>query len=735
MQLQKTQPEELNLNLRPLLHILITLLIFSGAMFIAKAQEESPRVNLDDVRSGELLIMTDEQGVYEPSTQLSSNVDISITGMVARVTLAQTFENTSDNWIEALYVFPLSEDAAVDSLKMRIGERIIEGEIKGKEEARAVYEEAKDAGQRTSLVEQERPNMFTTNVANIGPGETIIIEIAYLETLRYDTGAFSMRFPLAITPRYIPGEPLIDDADASYSPSESGWAPNTDQVSDAERITPAYRNPSQGKANPVSIHAEINAGFALDNLESRYHDVDIKQNGTRYSLDLKGDVPADRDFELIWSPKIGAEPGAAVFSENWQNEPYALLMLMPPKLEQLSGPTPAREVTLIIDTSGSMEGTSIVQAKEAVQLALARLEPKDRFNVIEFNDEAASLFRVPREATAQNVRLAERFVNQLRADGGTEMKSALDLAFLSKPSEGYLGQIVFMTDGSVGNETELFKLIERKLGTNRLFTVGIGSAPNSYFMRKAAEFGRGTYTFISDLSETQEQMSELFVKLERPVLTNLSLDLPQGSEVFPQIIPDLYVGEPVVVHVKLPTANGEAILIGTVKGESWTRSLSLDNAGTQNGVSQLWARAKIEELSEIIVRGGDWVQAEEDITALGLKHHLVTDYTSLVAVDKTPARPQEEALETEDVPQNLPEGQDFDAIFGETQVTPADAAQLGTLAAAPIAPAPLMIVNSPNTVGFANTATPAPLNLLIGLATLVLASLLLVRVKRERMRA
>ncbi len=704
---------------RALQYVLVSLLIISGLVFMTRAQE-SPRLDLDDLRSGELLVATNQAGIYEPATQLSSEIVMNITGLVARVTLKQSFENTGDTWTEALYVFPLPEDAAVDSLSMRIGERLIVGEIKEQAEARVIYEEAKELGQKTSLVEQERPNMFTTSVANIGPGETIIIEISYLETLRYDSGSFSLRFPLAITPRYIPGEAIIQDSDASYTTNQTGWAANTQQVPDAQQITPPYMHPDTGKRNPVNISIELNAGFPLAKLESRYHQISQKQSGgNSYRLELTGEVAVERDFELIWTPDINSQPDAAVFSETWQNEHYALLMLMPPSLEQTNLPSPAREVTLIIDTSGSMEGTSIVQAKEAVQLALARLKPTDRFNVIEFNDSPASLFRVPREANSQNLRLAERFVQQLRADGGTEMKSALELAFQSQAPEGYLGQVVFMTDGSVGNESELFSLIEQKLGKARLFTVGIGSAPNSYFMRKAAEFGRGTYTFISDLSETQEQMSELFVKLERPVLTNLELQLPAGSEVFPATIPDLYAGEPVVVSVKMPSQEGEAILTGNVNGETWTRRLNLNNAGSQNGVSQLWARAKIEEFNDGMIRGADWLAAEEAITELALKHHLVTDYTSLVAVDKTPSRPQVEALNTEAIPQNLPEGQNYEAIFGE-----ADAAM------APLAPA--MLINSNATTGFANTATPAPLNLLIGFATLVLASLLLVQVAKEK---
>ncbi|MCA9837133.1 MAG: marine proteobacterial sortase target protein [Trueperaceae bacterium] len=720
MSLPRPNPQEDKLRLETLLHVLITLLVVSGLLFIARAQEE--RVNLDDLRSGELLFYTDTPGSYLPATRVSSQVNMQITGMVARVTLSQQFQNTGEGWTEAIYVFPLPEDAAVDSLKMHIGERVIVGEIKREDEARAVYEEAKEAGQQTSLVEQERPNMFTTSVANIGPGETIIIEISYLETLRYDSGTFSLRFPLAITPRYIPGQPLIEESEKTYNPLATGWAANTDQVPDAQSITPPYLK--SGVGNTVTIHAVIDAGFKLASLESRYHQTTMSEKEGIYSLELTGEVPADKDFELVWTPEVGAEPGAAVFAETWESESYALLMLMPPALSNTSLPAPAREVILIIDTSGSMEGTSIVQAKEAVQLALSRLKPADRFNVIEFNDAASSLFRTPREANAANLRLAERFVNQLRADGGTEMRSALELAFQTQAAEGYLGQVVFMTDGSVGNEAELFALIERELGSHRLFTVGIGSAPNSYFMRKAAEFGRGTYTFISDLGETGEKMSELFVKLEQPVLTGLELKLPAGSDVYPKTVPDLYLGEPVLVSVKLSAQGGEAVLSGNLNGEAWTRRLSLSNPGSQNGISQLWARAKIEELNDELIRGGNWEILEEDITQLALKHHLVTDYTSLIAVDKTPVRPANEVLETESIPQNLPAGQSYEAIFGE-----ADAM------AAPLAPAPAMMMKTNQAVGFADTATLAPLNLIIGLITLLLAFLLLVQVSRSRMRA
>ena len=680
--------------------ILLAVVFVSNIGFV-NAQEDG-LLRLDDVRSGELLFRTATPDTFRAATQLSTDVTIDVSGMVARVSVVQTFENTGTDWAEAVYVFPLPEDAAVNSLKMRVGERIIEGEIQEKEEAKATYETAKAAGQHTSLVEQERPNMFTTLVANIAPGESIEIAIGYLETLRYEGGQFSLRFPMAITPRYSPGQPLLGETPVlessqlkvAYEPAASGWAVATTEVSDAPRISPPYRRPDEKLHNPVTLRATIDAGFPLKKLESTYHEVEAVPTEPN-SVKLVGPVPAERDFELVWTPDVGAQPGAAVFTETLDGEPYALIMLMPPSVVS-KAPALPRDVTLIIDTSGSMEGMSIGQARKSLLLALERLRPTDRFNIIEFNDTARQLFTSSQAANPRYLDQAKRYVRRLSAGGGTEMASALDLAFATHAPEGYLRQIVFVTDGSVGNEAALFNLIERGLGNGRLFTVGIGAAPNSYFMRKAAEFGRGTYTYIGDVAEVGEKMTALFAKLESPVLTGLNLDLPPGAEAYPATVPDLYAGEPVVVSLKLQDANAELKLQGVVGEQNWTRDLSLQGANSE-GVGNLWARAKIESLHDEEIRGGDVEVLRDRIVQVALRHSLVTAYTSLVAVDKTPARPANESLNNEDIPQNLPLGGDFDAIFGA------------------------------QTVGYPNTATSAPMNLLISLLTFALVLLLLAR--------
>ncbi|HHO56563.1 MAG TPA: marine proteobacterial sortase target protein [Trueperaceae bacterium] len=716
--------------LNPLEIILIPLLLFS----LTRAEEApSALVNIDDISSGELVFYTDTVGEFLPATKLSTVVDMKISGMVSRVNLKQSFINTGNDWTEALYVFPLPEDAAVDSLKMIIGDRIIVGEIQEKQQAKETYERAKEAGYQTSLVEQERPNMFTTSVANIAPGQTIIIEISYIETLSLTDNSFSMRFPLAITPRYIPGAKLVGEENINYQNTGNGWAANTDQVPDASKITPYY---SDAIKNPVKMHIELDAGFPLELLESRYHDVKILQTDNTYSIDLDTN-PSNKDFELVWTPKLGSEPGAAVFSENLDGEAYALVMLVPPKLENIQS-TIAREMIFIIDTSGSMSGTSMRQAKDSLELALNRLNSRDKFNIVEFNSTASELFGQSQKANARNIARAHQFVKSLQADGGTEMVPALNLALKNRTDDSFLRQVVFITDGSVGNETELFQLIERKLKDANLFTVAIGSAPNSYFMRKAAEFGRGSFVYISDVAEVKEKMAKLFEKLEKPVLTNVDLKLPQGSEVYPKIVPNLYAGEPVVLSIKLARADGEVRISGNIADKTWSRSVNLANAASGE-VAQVWARAKIESLNDEMIRGGDYSKLEKDITELALKHHLITDYTSLVAVDKTPARPAQEDLTTEDLPLEVPDGQtvaqemivseEVDAIDGSLSLKTASPS-------APNAPMPMAnsvsIGNSNQALGYPNTATPAQLNLLISLLCFLLAFALFLKRRQIR---
>ena len=654
-----------------LLFLLLIAVLSVGMLMTAIVQAQETEMNHDsrprDASGGTLLFKAKSHGEYLPAPLLKTDVQMTISGLIVRATVRQQFKNDSAEWAEGIYVFPLPEHAAVDHLTMHIGERIVEGVIKERGEAKQMYEKAKSEGKQASLVEQERPNIFTTSVANIGPGDDITVEIQYQHTLHYDHGQFRVRFPIVVGPRYIPG---IANGETVQSFDGHGWANNTNQVSDASRITPPVLDPKNGYINPVSLTVDLTPGFPLAHLESRYHDIQTQEHDGRYTITLAADtVPDDRDFELRWQPAEGQAPSAALFSEEKEGKAYALFMVMPPAIAAVQAHRIPREVIFIIDTSGSMHGHSIEQAKAALQLAIARLSIDDCFNIIQFNSTMELLFTGAVPATQKNIAMATQYVSRLVAQGGTEMLPALQRALDGKDQHSGLRQVIFLTDGQVGNEHELFKTISTRLADSRLFTIGIGSAPNSHFMRKAAEFGRGTFTYIGNTTEVQEKMEALFRKVEQPALTDIAIDLPQGvhAELFPARIPDLYAGEPVVVSMKADTLPEHAILHGRFGQTPWQIDLTLSKGQQRDGVAVFWARAKIDSLMNAEIQGMDKEGIRRSIIDVALHHHLVSRYTSLVAVDVTPTRPNDGDVKTHAMKTNLPHGQDYEHIFGLPQ--------------------------------------------------------------------
>jgi Ca-activated chloride channel family protein len=621
------------------------------------ASAEGPTPN--NMQTGSLLMRMSEG--YVTATLLNTDVNIDVNGLVARISVMQEFENDGQEWVEGVYVFPLPDEAAVDHMRMYIGERFIEGEIREKEQARKEYEAAKTAGKKTSLVEQQRANLFTTSVANIGPGEKVIIEIEYLENLRFDGGTFSLRYPMTLTPRYIPGQPETDR-------QGSGWSADTTQVDDASLITPPMVSASKG--HRISLQATVNAGMPLEIIASRYHPVSVSEANGEYMVSLAaGRAAMEHDFELLWRPVPSALPRAMAFTETINGEPHYLLMVMPPESELVSGAMMPREMIFVVDTSGSMHGVSIAQAKKALLRAVDGLQPGDKFNVVEFNSNTNPLFPTSVSASSSNVNAATSYVRGLQANGGTEMYSALDFALSTTPSEAYLRQIIFITDGAVGNEEGLFKLIDTKLNNARLFMVGIGSAPNSWLMRKGAELGRGTFTMISALHEVGEKMDRLFRKLENPQVTDIDVQWPSGVVVdsYPSVVPDLYLGEPITIKARASGAvrSGDVVrIVGNSVAGAWSSELALAGNTQNAGIGALWARARIAELLDQARRGADEDETRSAVIEAALAHHLVSKYTSLIAVDKTPVRPAGDPLSSEQVANLMPHGQNSSAIFG-----------------------------------------------------------------------
>ena len=498
---------------------------------------------------------------------------------------------------------------------------------------------------------------------------------------------------------------------------------NTDQVPDAERITPPVRGPLEEPGNPVGLTVDLDAGFPLAEVTSPDHALAVANAGIgRRTITLAaGPVPAERDLTLEWRPRAGSEPTAGLFEETADGARYLLLMLMPPTAGDPDQVT-AREVVFVIDTSGSMHGPSIEQAKSALHMALDRLRPTDTFNIIQFNNSAGALFATAQPAMPDAVALAHRHIDALTAEGGTEMMAGLRLALDGHDGEGRVRQVVLMTDGAVGNESALFAHIAAELGDSRLFTVGIGSAPNSHFMAGAARMGGGSHLFIGDLSRVEEQMNALFRKLENPAMTGIQLAWPaaHATESFPLPVPDLYAGEPLMVVARMPDdVDGEAVDVsGHMGSKGWRTAVTLEGGRQRPGISRLWAREKIRALEDSVFLGADPSDVREAIIRTALVHHLVSRHTGLVAVDATPARPQDSPLETRPVPTNLPAGWSHEHVFGQPELRKAAApAQHPTVRLA-------ADTHTRSLAGLPQTATPETLYAVVGLVAMLLAALL-----------
>lgn len=600
---------------------------------------------------------------------LSSEVDYAIGGLVAEASIRQKFTNHGNVWIEAQYLLPLPEGAAVHDLRVKVGERLIVGEIREKGQARAEYVEAAATGLRTALVESDRSNLFRTAVANVGPGETIEVEVRWWQQISYRDDRFSLNLPLTYTPRY---RMRVGDADAPSSVSSGSADAHTD------------------RAPRVEIRIALDPGLALQSVSSTSHALDVRKNGERYSIALRdGAVAADRDFVLEWVPVSGRAPASAVLTEQHNGETYAMVMLLP--RSELSEPLP-RELILVIDTSGSMQGESMRQAIAALGMALDSLRAQDRFNVIQFNSTVEALFDDAVPAAEADIALARRWIAGLSANGGTEMVPALARALQAKPAPGFVRQVVFATDGAVDDAAGLYSLIDRSLGDSRLFPIGIGSAPNAQFIERAATSGRGSSIVIRSTDELATRMKDLFAKLDRPALRDLQLSWPGSAEVWPNRLPDLYAGEPLLVVARLSNTRGTLEASAMSATSPWAKSLPLDRGASVTGIARLWAQRKIEHLEQSLDRGANADEVRDAVIKLAFDQHLVTRYTSLLAVEKTPARPIDADLASVRLANGMPAG----------------------------------------SIGFAATATSAPLLRLLGMLLLVLAVLFAWRSRSPR---
>jgi Ca-activated chloride channel family protein len=623
--------------------------------------------------SGSLQILGKDGAVSGNCPLKHTEVRGAVSGFIARVEVTQTFENSAAEKIEAVYAFPLPENAAVDDMTIQVGNRTVRGVIKQRDEARTIYENAKQTGHVTALLDQERPNIFTQAVANIMPGEQVVVTIGYLQTLKYQDGSYEFVFPTVVGPRYIPGQPTGKQA--------GGWAPDTDKVPDASKITPPVTPQGTRAGHDISIALAIDAGVPIQRLHSSSHEIDVNRTGPSTAfVKLKNlaEIP-NKDFILKYSV-AGDQISDAVLSQaapaNSKLGPggYFTLILQPPARIPESDITP-KELVFVLDTSGSMRGFPIEKAKAFVSHALDELYPGDTFNLITFSGDTQVLFPEPVFPTVENIAKAKALLGVKSGAGGTVMMNAIRAALEPSDSQDHVRVVCFLTDGYVGNDLEIIGEVQKHTNA-RVFAFGVGTSVNRFLIESMAKAGRGEAEIVTvnESDKADAAAHRLYERLRAPLLTDVSIDwggLPV-TDVYPRTLPDLYSGKPLIVSGRYTAAtNGTIHIRGKRAGEDFVRAIPVSlsaSAGSYRIESSFWARGKIDDLMSQdwagLQRGNIKPELEKEITQLGLDYRLMTQFTSFVAVEEQVVTKDGKPQRVE-VPVEMPEGVTYEGVFGD----------------------------------------------------------------------
>jgi Ca-activated chloride channel homolog len=627
-------------------------------------------------RSGSQLQIIGKDGKMTGFVPLKhTGVKTEISGFVARIEVTQEFENVLPDAVEAVYVFPLPHDSAVDGMTMTVGEREIHAVIKERDEARKIYEQARNTGHTAALLDQERPNIFTQSVTNIPPSGKVLIKLSVIELLKYEAGVYEFSFPLVVGPRYIPGNPT--------GAGDHGTMPDTDQVPDASRISPPVAGIHTGDpaaGHDVSMEVNLAAGVPVGDVESTSHKIFADRTGAdSYHITLADQaVPPNKDFILKYKV-AGTGISDAVLAHSDKSGGYFTLILQPPDRPREKALVP-RQLIFVVDTSGSMWGFPLEMAKKTVRRALDNLRKDETFNLITFSGDTRILFPEPVPATPENVAQAKKVLAGAYGSGGTEMMKAIrtalgDDAGADKPMEADPIRVVcFMTDGYVGNDADIIAEI-KKHSDARVFSFGIGTAVNRFLLSKMAEEGHGDVEFVTAPGEAQAAADRFYERVHSPVLTNISIDwngLPV-TDVYPKNVRDLFSAKPIIITGRYSGAPTGKITIKGYQGTGdYSRTIPVDfsSAGENNAaLEKIWARHKVEDLMSQDwngIQSGD-SKYKAQIIQVGLEHSLATQFTSFVAVEERTVVSDGKPVKVE-VPVELPEGVSPLAVPGDAGV-------------------------------------------------------------------
>lgn len=598
-------------------------------------------------------------------------VEAEIAGFVTRVRVTQTFANPFEDPIEAVYTFPLSSDGAVGAMTIRAGDRTIRGDVKKREEARAMYEDAKQSGKLAALLDEERPNVFTQQVANLMPGEKVEVEIEYVESLDYTDGRFEFAFPMVVGPRFVPGTPTGQQG--------TGWAPDTDRVPDASRVTPPVAPQGVRAGHDVSLTVKLAAGLPIADLKSRLHEIDVETlDDTRRIVRLKNqkEIP-NRDFVLQWTV-AGEELASSVLVHRTDDEAgYVTFLLVPPERVSAEDAAP-REIVFVVDRSGSQRGRPLAHAKAAILHAIDQLGPNDTFQVVSFSNHVEKLFPRPRAVTDATRREARSYVEALQANGGTMMAEAVREVCAQPAPENRLRIVSFMTDGYVGNDHEVIELVKKLRGNSRWFPFGTGNSTNRYLLDHMAREGGGEVEYVLLDSDPEDVARRFYERIATPVLTDVRIDFEGLAvrDLAPHRFPDLWAHKPLIVHARYDAAAaGRVVLRGFRRGEPWEQALEVELpvASEANApIASMWARARVDELLARDLRGLQLGQFNEtyeaEVVKIALAHDLLTPFTSFIAVEEKVVN-DGGTPRTVTVPVEVPDGVDRGAVFGDVTGT------------------------------------------------------------------
>lgn len=547
-----------------------------------------------------------------------------IAGNLSRVEVIQSFENPFTQPLEAVYIFPLPDEAAVDDMEIKIGDRIIKGNIKKREEAQQIYEKAKQEGRTAGLLEQQRDNIFTQSLANIKPGEQIDVTIRYTESLKFESGNYEFVFPTVVGPRYIPGTPIDNSGD-------------TDQVPDASRITPPVVPEGMRSRHDINVTVEIDAGLAISQVRSPSHQLKIEDSGQIVRIQLPGeDTIPNKDLILRYQISSQETQSTILTQADDRGGHFAIYLI--PALEYSPDEIVPKDVVFLVDTSGSQSGDPLSKCQELMRRFINGLNPNDTFTIIDFSNRVRQLSKKPLPNTPENRAKAIAYINNLQADGSTEMLSGIRTAINFPTPAGRLRSVVILSDGYIGNENEILAEVQQHLQPgNRLYSFGAGSSVNRFLLNRLAEIGRGISRIIRHDEPTEEVAEKFYRQINNPVLTNIQISWQGDTEspvIYPATAPDLFSEQPLVLFGrKQDRVSGNLQISGIAAGDKhYEKTFHLIFEETGNlAVAQLWGRACIKDLMNQMI-SFETKAGVEAVTETALTYQLLSQYTAFVAV-------------------------------------------------------------------------------------------------------